>query len=171
MVRLAETAVHQDVIVNLVIPSSHIESLVTSPSPPRPSSSPSLLSIYTSILSSPTLKPQPYDPESMVNDQLKSSVEGPKAAELRGMVGRWSLSDEEVADGPEGWQKKFNEIAVFVTLLACATGRKGKEIRVDFFLVSHLFIPYPTVLYSVLLHFRLLLLILQSCFVFLLGNI
>ncbi|KAL0250754.1 hypothetical protein I308_102970 [Cryptococcus tetragattii IND107] len=142
---LSETAVHQDVIVNLVIPSSHIEPLFTTPSPPRPSSSPSLLSIYTSILSSPTLKPQPYDPESMVNDQLKSSVEGPKAAELRGMVDRWSLSDEEVADGPEGWQMKFNEIAVFVTLLACATGRKGKEIRVDFFLMhtltSSIFLP------------------------------
>lgn len=86
----------------------------------------------------------------MVNDQLKSSVEGPKAAELRGMVGRWSLSDEEVADGPEGWQKKFNEIAVFVTLLACATGRKGKDIRVDFFLVSSPLYPlsHPSVLCS-----------------------
>lgn len=73
----------------------------------------------------------------MVNDQLKSSVEGPKASELRALVDRWSLSDEEVADGPDGWQKKYEEITVFVTLLACATGRKGKEIRVDFFLVSH----------------------------------
>ncbi|AFR92180.2 hypothetical protein CNAG_07308 [Cryptococcus neoformans var. grubii H99] len=142
---LAETAVHPDVIVNLVIPPSHIQPLFTTPSTPRPSSSPSLLSIYTSLLSSPTLKPQPYDPESMVNDQLKSSVDGPKASELRALVDRWSLSDEEVADGPDGWQKKFEEITVFVTLLACATGRKGKEIRVDFFLMhaltSSIFLP------------------------------
>lgn len=136
-------------IVNLVIPPSHIQPLFTTSSP-RPSSSPSLLSIYTSLISSPILTPQPYDPKSMVNDQLKSSVNGPKAQELRAIVDRWSLSDEEVADGPNGWQKKFEEIAVFATLLACATGRKGKEIRVDFFLVSHSLPLYINVLYSAL---------------------
>lgn len=45
------------------------------------------------------------------------------------------LTDIELGDDKEGCQRKVEELAVLASFLACATGRTGREPRVDFFLV------------------------------------
>jgi len=61
---------------------------------------------------------------------------------LHALVKEWSLSDEELGDGIGGWEKKVEEVAILVTLLACGSGRKGKAPRVDFFLVRPIIAEY-----------------------------
>lgn len=79
-----------------------------------------------------------------MRDRMLGSTEGNKGSILREMASDWSLTDEELGEGPEGWEAKVGELGVFNTLIACATGREGKETRIDFFLVR--------VLYSVVRH-------------------
>ncbi|WVQ99214.1 hypothetical protein IAU59_006346 [Kwoniella sp. CBS 9459] len=105
----------------------------------------SLLEIYSIMLSSVKFTPAPYDKDSTINDKLKLASRDGKAEALRKLVDEWSLTDEELADGRGGWERKFEEVAIFVTLIACATGREGHPPRVDFFLMhaltSSIFIP------------------------------
>ncbi|WVQ67892.1 uncharacterized protein L199_006097 [Kwoniella botswanensis] len=105
----------------------------------------SLLEIYSIVLHSPDLAPVPYDKNSSINDRLKYATEGGKAEKVRKLAEDWSLTDEELSDGKNGWKRKFEEVAILVTLLACGTGRKGKELKIDFFLMhtltSSIFIP------------------------------
>ncbi|WRT66146.1 uncharacterized protein IL334_003099 [Kwoniella shivajii] len=106
----------------------------------------SLLEIYSILLSSDTLIPEPYNPDSSINERIKFASEGGRAEGLRKLIEDWSLSNEELSDNDQmGWKRKFEELAIFTTLLACATGKKGKPSKVDFFLVhtltSSIFIP------------------------------
>ncbi|WWC89561.1 uncharacterized protein L201_004485 [Kwoniella dendrophila CBS 6074] len=106
----------------------------------------SLLEIYSILSKSEKLVPAPYDPDSSINERIKFASEGSKAQELRDLVEEWSLTDSELDNNEkEGWKRKYEELAILVTLLACATGRKGKGLKVDFFLMhtltSSIFIP------------------------------
>ncbi|WVF71677.1 hypothetical protein IAT40_006485 [Kwoniella sp. CBS 6097] len=105
----------------------------------------SLLEIYSIMVASDKLTPAPYDKDSLINDKLKLATQDGKAEALRKLVDEWSLTDDELADGKDGWERKFEEVAIFVTLLACGTGREGHPPRVDFFLMhaltSSIFIP------------------------------
>jgi len=96
---------------------------------------PSLLEVYAEFLADPTLSPPPYDPDMMINDRLNSAVQGNHAGNLVALVHKWSLSDDELFDGPGGWERKLEEIAVLVTLIACASQKTGQSPKVDFFLV------------------------------------
>lgn len=103
----------------------------------QPRSGKSLLQIYAEVLASDQFKPVPYDKDMMIVDRLvKSGKESHDA--LHALVKDWSLSDEELGDGVGGWERKVEEVAILVTLLACGSGRKGKAPRVDFFLVRPL---------------------------------
>jgi len=95
----------------------------------------SLLEVYADFLADPTLSPPPYDPDMMINDRLKSAVRGDHADKLVTLVHKWDLSDTELFDGPGGWERKLEEIAVLVTLIACASQKDGHPPKVDFFLV------------------------------------
>ena len=101
----------------------------------QPRSGKSLLEIYAEVLSSDKFNPVPYDKDMMIVDRLVISGKESHDA-LHALVKEWSLSDEELGDGIGGWERKVEEVAILVTLLACGSGRKGKAPRVDFFLVS-----------------------------------
>jgi hypothetical protein len=79
----------------------------------------------------------PYDKDMMIVDRLVISGRESHDA-LHALSKEWSLSDEELRDGVGGWERKVEEIAILVTLLACGSGRKGRPPRVDFFLVRRL---------------------------------
>lgn len=153
--RLAEAAIHKTEILSKLFPSDWPRSILTDPSPsqaqrsassrsdkwaestyPRlPVSGKSLLEIYSDFCQNPKIKPVPYDPDMLINDRLKGCLKDGGAESLFALGEEWSLTDEEVSDGSDGWTRKLEEVAVLGTLLACATGRKGKDKKVDFFLV------------------------------------
>lgn len=85
----------------------------------------SLLELYAKVCSDPALAPVPYDPDMSINDRLEGAIKGDKAARLRELVAEYDVDSAQL-----------EEIAVFATLLACATGRQGKPAKVDFFLVG-----------------------------------
>ena len=96
---------------------------------------PSLLEVYASFLADDDLAPPPYDPDMMINDRLTSAVEGDRGDKLVRLAQKWSLTDQELGDGPAGWERKLEEMGVLVTLVACASQRKGHGPKIDFFLV------------------------------------
>ncbi|WVR07242.1 hypothetical protein IAU60_004283 [Kwoniella sp. DSM 27419] len=174
---LAEAAIHSDELNAPVLTPDYVKEILQ-PSNPipehlrRPASSVSesdhsfipgtvreprlgrsLVELYSMVVASDKLKPVPYDKDSLINDKLKlASTEG-RAEALQALLEDWSLSDEELADGKDGWERKFEEVAILVTLLACATGRPGHPPRVDFFLMhaltSSIFLPSYLPLLSV----------------------
>lgn len=95
-----------------------------------------LLELYAKIQTHPELPPIPYNPDSLMRDRMLGAVEGEKGKILWRLMDRWSLNDEELKDGPGGWEVKVGELALLNTLLACGTGREGTELKIDFFLVS-----------------------------------
>lgn len=101
----------------------------------QPRSGKSLLQIYAEVLASDTLQPVPFDDQMMINDRIIAAGEGERGEALHKLAKDWSLSDEELKDGPGGWERKVEELNVLASLLACGTGKKGKSPRVDFFLV------------------------------------
>jgi len=152
--RLAEAAVHSTESVLPLLGKDWpqgIESQSDTPPPPirereqwqtsyprrQPRSGKSLLQIYAEVLDQDEFKPVKYDKDMMIVDRLVISGKESHDA-LHALVKEWSLSDEELGDGIGGWEKKVEEVAILVTLLACGSGRKGKAPRVDFFLVRPL---------------------------------
>ncbi|KAK8864191.1 hypothetical protein IAR55_001437 [Kwoniella newhampshirensis] len=165
---LAEAAVHQDEIIGRLITPEYLKQLarpvdlstahlrrpardvssedtLQASTPRGPRLGRSILEIYAILTTSSKTTPPKYDTDSMINDKLIAATEEGRAQALRGLVDEWSLSDDELADGKAGWERKYEEIAVFVTLLACGTGRQGHAPRVDFFLMhaltSSIFLP------------------------------
>nr|XP_019046071.1 hypothetical protein I302_04811 [Kwoniella bestiolae CBS 10118]OCF25001.1 hypothetical protein I302_04811 [Kwoniella bestiolae CBS 10118] len=145
---LAETAIHSDELnLPLITPEDIPESEdCLSPNCARePRLGRSLLEIYSILLKSPDLTPIPYSKDSTINERIKYASEGGKAEKIRKLAEDWSLTDGELGDGADGWKRKFEEVAILVTLLACGTGRKGRESKIDFFLMhtltSSIFIP------------------------------
>jgi hypothetical protein len=106
--------------------------------PRHPLKGKSLLEIAGEVQNDPALKPVKYNPDMLMRDRFIGAASDGRGARLRELVGQWSLTDEELSDGPTGWLSKVEELAVLATLVTCATSRVGKPPRVDFFLVSGL---------------------------------
>jgi hypothetical protein len=106
--------------------------------PRQPLKGKSLLEIAGEVQRDPALKPVKYDPDMLMRDRFIGAASEGRGARLRELVGQWSLTDEELSDGPTGWLSKVEELAALATLVTCATSRVGKPPRVDFFLVSEL---------------------------------
>jgi hypothetical protein len=103
-------------------------SLTTSEAAPSPHGSKTALEIYALFQSSSEITLKPYDPDAMINARLREAIEGQNGPELRKLVGMWRLEgkrDDEVV----------NELLVLGALAAGATGRLGRETRIDFFMV------------------------------------
>ena len=114
-----------------------IRELIAAPGGTPPEEPKSLLQIYAEVCADPHFKPVPYDPDHLISTRVKYVVDGENSGKLREMFKSWSLSDEEVGDGPKGWRRKVAEVDLLASLLACGTTRRGYEKKVDFFLVSH----------------------------------
>ena len=87
-------------------------------------------------MTDPGSAPLPYDTQRGVNDTLQQSLQGGRAEALLDLAHKWSLTDEELRDGPGGYELKVGELGVLCTLLACGSSRWGKKPRVEFFTVS-----------------------------------
>ncbi|WWC70436.1 uncharacterized protein I206_104387 [Kwoniella pini CBS 10737] len=166
---LAETAIHSDELNHPILTSEYVQEIMHPSNPipehlrrpardipnsedcltPNCAREPrlgrSLLEIYSILLHSDKLEPALYDESLTINDRIKFASSGDKAKHLRELSEEWSLTDEELSNEKDGWHRKFEEIAILVTLLAFGTGRKGKELKIDFFLMhtltSSIFIP------------------------------
>nr|XP_018263303.1 uncharacterized protein I303_04797 [Kwoniella dejecticola CBS 10117]OBR85461.1 hypothetical protein I303_04797 [Kwoniella dejecticola CBS 10117] len=145
---LAEAAIHSDELNHPVLTPEDIpdtEDCLTPNCAREPRLGRSLLEIYSILLHSDKLSPAPYDESQTINDRIKFASSGDKARLLRELAEEWSLTDAELSDDKDGWERKFEEVAILVTLLACGTGRKGKDLKIDFFLMhtltSSIFIP------------------------------
>jgi len=98
----------------------------------------SLLEIYTELCSSSKVKLPAYDPDMSINDRMTGVLAGGQGEEIRKIADKWAVTEGELVKSGEadGWARRVEELHVFCTLLAVGTGRKGRETKVDFFLVS-----------------------------------
>ncbi|KAF9446585.1 hypothetical protein P691DRAFT_761515 [Macrolepiota fuliginosa MF-IS2] len=137
---LAQTAIHKAGTAD-IFPYSEMWADNASPPPPnegagrQPTYGPSLLEIVRQVCDSPVLAPPlPYDPNVLLSERLKKSVEGPKAAEIMRICKQYmhsipnDASDEELS-------ARVEELIWTGSLVLFATGREGRETRLDFFLM------------------------------------
>jgi Questin oxidase-like len=87
----------------------------------------------------------PYDPDALFNARLQYIFRPESAKEIQSICSGYSFREAE--EGEEYWTKKADEFVWASTLLMCATGKEGKNPRLDFFLMhlvtSSLFLrPY-----------------------------
>ena len=94
------------------------------------------LEIYSLFMTDTGSAPLPYDSERGVDDTLEQSLLDGRAEALLKLADKWSLTDQELRDGPGGYEVKVGELGVLCTLLACGSSRWGKKPRVEFFAVS-----------------------------------
>ncbi|KAJ9103664.1 hypothetical protein QFC19_004239 [Naganishia cerealis] len=124
---------------------------------PRELHHPGLLELYAELCDADKLDPGPYDPDMMIDRRMRNAVEGGRAAEIQRIAEKWALSEAELVvegdemAGPPGWGTRTEELQILCTLLASATGRPGRETRVDFFLrvillKSYLLVVFHTAL-------------------------
>jgi len=108
-----------------------------------PSRGPSVLEIFKQVYDSSILKPvMPYDPDALLSARIRGAVSEGRADEIKRICSQFNI---DTSSGDQEFDSKVEEIIWTVTLLLCATGRPGREPRLDFFLMhlvtSSLFLP------------------------------
>lgn len=139
---LAQTAIHRASTAALFPYSAAWGDNVSptrnnSPSGPgrQPSSGPSLLEILRQVCDSEVLAPPlPYNPDQLLSERFKGATEGPKAAEILRICSQYTHSIPNDASEEE-LSSRIEELIWAATLLMFATGREGREHRLDFFLM------------------------------------
>lgn len=106
-----------------------------------------VLEILRKVYDSDILQPAPYDPNALFNARLQGIVERGQA-EIRKICADFHINTN---GGDAVFVSKVEELIWAATLLMSGTGRKGREVRLDFFLMhlvtSSLFLrPYLQVL-------------------------
>ncbi len=130
---LAQVAVHSpDILAKLFEPGWPTAPAAALPYDPS-QGGPSPLELYSELCSSPSSDPGPFDPDALITARMRTALQDGRGEEMRRIASQWVLSPEFT---PLQWEERYEEIAVFVTLLACSTSRPGRDVRVDFFLVS-----------------------------------
>ncbi|CAK5266929.1 unnamed protein product [Mycena citricolor] len=107
----------------------------------EPDNDASLLSILSEVYDSPTLAPLvPYNPSDFVGAAFNKLTESPaRGAELRRLYSKWTLNTALTGSAFDAeCAKKVDECFWQATLLTAATGRPGRENRIDFFLMHAL---------------------------------
>ncbi|KAJ7024753.1 hypothetical protein C8F04DRAFT_1301508, partial [Mycena alexandri] len=107
------------------------------PSLSHPVTSLSLLELLHEAYESPHLVPvMPYDSGALMVQRLRDWMSDPKrAAEIRRIYSKWTIN---LAGGEEEINNKVRECVVQATLLLASTGKPGRELRADFFLMHYL---------------------------------
>ncbi|KAJ7158464.1 hypothetical protein C8R46DRAFT_392521 [Mycena filopes] len=102
-----------------------------------PPTSLSLLELLHEAYESPLLIPvMPYDSEALMIKRLRDWLSDPKrAAEIRRIYAKWTI---DLEGGDEEIGRKVRECIVQATLLLASTGKPGRELRADFFLMHYL---------------------------------
>ena len=101
----------------------------------QPSRGISLLEVFRQISDSPILTPPlPYDREILVYTRLKAILEDGRLTDILRIVQQYTLAIPNDASEDE-LDSRVEELIWVVTLLLFATGREGRETRLDFFLM------------------------------------
>jgi hypothetical protein len=95
-----------------------------------------LLSILQEVYDADALVPKmPYEPDALLSKRTKDALADGRGAELRRIVSQWTVNE----NGKEAdWDRLTEQCMWLATLLMTATGRKGHETRLDFFLCAFL---------------------------------
>ncbi|CAK5263339.1 unnamed protein product [Mycena citricolor] len=104
----------------------------------EPTTGVTLLSIFRDVYDSPILAPvMPYAPNDMFGARFKQLSKNPeRGTELKRLFSQWSINTQLTGAAFEAeCAKKVEECLWLATLLMSATGRKGHEPRLDFFLM------------------------------------
>lgn len=165
LVRLMSGAVHPLIQLgyglefgnHTLVASGLAQAAVHSPLPPELFNLPetpaqpglSLLEILRQVYDSPTLKPvMPYDPNALISARINSALSEGRMEEIKRICSQFCIDDSL---GELEFDKKLEECILVSTLLLFATGKEGREPRLDFFLMhlltsSLLLKPYLEVL-------------------------
>jgi len=101
----------------------------------QPSRGISLLEVLRQISDSPILTPPlPYDREVFIYTRVKAVLEDAKLADILRIVQQYTLAIPNDASEDE-LDSRVEELIWVATLLFFATGREGRETRLDFFLM------------------------------------
>ncbi|KXN81565.1 Oxidoreductase AflY [Leucoagaricus sp. SymC.cos] len=138
---LAQTAIHKASLAEH-FPYSVAWGSDNAPPPPpstgpgrQPSAGISLLEVLRQVCDSNILTPPlPYRDELLLSDRIKGAVEGKKAAEILRLSQQFTSAIPNDASQQE-LDARVEELIWVVTLLMFATGREGRETRLDFFLM------------------------------------
>ena len=108
-----------------------------------PSRGPSVLELLRQLYDSDILKPiMPYDPDALLSARIRDTVSGSRADEIKRICSQFAV---DASSGDQEFDAKVEEIIWTATLLLSATGRPGRQPRLDFFLMhlvtSSLFLP------------------------------
>lgn len=137
---LAQTAIHKAVLAQFFPYSAARGDNAPASSPStgpgrQPFTGPSLLETLRQICDSETLaSPLPYDPKPFISQRIQAITEGPRAAEILRICQQYTLSIPNDASQEE-LDARLEELIWAGTLLLFATGREGREVRLDFFLM------------------------------------
>ncbi|KAF5349223.1 hypothetical protein D9756_009336 [Leucocoprinus leucothites] len=138
---LAQTAIHHTALAHAFPYSTAWGPDNALPPPPvtgpgrQPSAGISLLEVLRQVTDSPILAPPlPYNPDHLLSARLKSAVEGEKPAEILRIAQQYTLAIPNDASEEE-LESRVEELVWTATLLMFATGREGRETRLDFFLM------------------------------------
>ena len=101
-----------------------------------------LLSIVRKMYDSDILCPvMPYDPDALLSKRMRDALTNGRPEEIRRLSSLFSVNATDSAEV----QKRIEEVIWTATLLTFATGKHGREPRLDFFLMhvltSCLFLP------------------------------
>jgi hypothetical protein len=123
----------KDTLANLTV--QVIPFFQVNPQGPRHLSTggPSLLELYAELCASPVCDPGPFGPHTLITARMQAVLQDGRSEEMRRIGSQWVLS---AGFTQSQWEDCYEEIAVLTTLLACSTSRPGRDLSVDFFLVS-----------------------------------
>lgn len=99
---------------------------------PVAESGPSMLEILRQVYDSPVLHPvMPYDNNALISTRMKAALTEGRAEEIQRICSRMNL--DNLSD--DDYSAKANEIIWTCTLIMFATGKPGRNPRLDFFLM------------------------------------
>ncbi|KAJ3566538.1 hypothetical protein NP233_g6942 [Leucocoprinus birnbaumii] len=142
---LAQTAIHRAGLAEVFPYSAAWGPDNPAPAPPasgpgrQPSTGISLLEVLRQVVESPILAPPlPYNPDLFISARYKTVLEGGhRPPEILRIAQQYTLAIPNDASEEE-LQLRIEEIVWVATLLTFATGREGREPRLDFFLMHFL---------------------------------
>lgn len=100
--------------------------------PPSQAQGISLLELLRRVYGASILKPDTYNPNTLITDRTKQALANGRKEELERLCALYHIPENIT---PADLDKKIEEILFVATLLFSGTGRKGRKPRLDFFLM------------------------------------
>lgn len=105
---------------------------ISATSLPSSGQAPTLLSLLREVYDADVLVPKlPYEPNVLLSQRAKDALADGRGSELKRIVSQWTINEQ---GNESDWDRLTEQCIWLATLLMAATGRKGHEPRLDFFL-------------------------------------